>query len=333
MGGVYINITESPSLTELVVQDATGLHGLVLRGVPYLSWSNHHTASVVILESNTCLDLPALESVRNLHLTGTDIVTCDVLVKLTSVLNLTLTGSDTLEAGPVASVGGNAFITSNANVHIDIDNLHSVKGNLSINNNQNCTFTLDHLVEVGSLLVIDNPNTRLPSFPSLLRAKNIHLREYIGDSNIFPALVRVSDTVTIEPWNDDFDCTKLISQQQEGSINNLSCNGNDDGNLGTVGVPIGNGLTQGAEVSIGIGVTVSILAATIAIVWLLLRFNIQRKRLSQESAMPLLFESRDITDTVQESGGQGTIQEIPGDPAHEAEGQMPMHEVEGQMIL
>ncbi|KAI0454906.1 hypothetical protein F5B21DRAFT_503932 [Xylaria acuta] len=371
LGAVYINITGSPSLTDLDVQDAAGLHGLALREVPGLS--NPNITSVVILESSSCLNLPALRSVRNLHLTGSNVENCFVLVKLSSVLNFTLTSIgpsevtfgqtalsvtdtlvlessvidasashfNTLEVGPVASVGSNAFVTSNANVHINFDNLNSVKGNLSINNNQNCTFNFDHLGEVDSLLLMDNPNTPLPSFPSLLRANNIHLRGYIDAANIFPALVTVSNTVTIEAWNDDFNCSKLVSQYQEGTIHKLSCNGTDNVTQTTGGGPPSspstpaseNGLTQGAKAGIGVGVTVSVLGAAIAIIWLILRFNIQRKGLSHRGSTPPPVEIRDAAATIRESGGQGNIQEKEGNQAHEVEGQMPIHQVEGRMIV
>lgn len=210
LGAVYLNITGSPSLMELDLQDAAGLHGLILKDVSSLSWDNPNITSVVILESSTCLRLSALASVRNLHLTGSNIQDCFVLPKLESVLNFTMTSigpyeisfgqtpltvTDTLilessmvdpdyvyhtvEAGPVASVGGNAFVTSNANAHINFDSLGSVKGNLSISNNRNCSFNFDHLGDVDSLLLTDNLNTPVPSFPSLLRANNIHVRGYI----------------------------------------------------------------------------------------------------------------------------------------------------------
>ncbi|KAJ2992828.1 hypothetical protein NUW58_g2036 [Xylaria curta] len=358
-----INITGSPSLTQIDLQAATGLHVLALRDVLRLSSSlNPNITSVVILESNACAGLPALASVRNLHLIGRHITNCFQLAGLTSVLNFTLTNigpreitfgqtalavtdtlvlessvvdpsylDSTLDLSPVTSVGGNAFITSNENLHIDLDTLDSVKGNLSINNNQNCTFSFNHLGEVGNLLLTDNLNTVLPSFPSLARANNIHLRGHIDQSNIFPALTRVSGTVTIEAWNDDFNCSKLTSQHQEDIISNLNCNGTNNGTQASSGglapsptpPPPDNGLSQGVKAGIGVGVTVGVLGAAIALVWLILRFKIRVKELSQRrSALPPT-----------ENGGVSEPQ--PDEQIHEIDERMPtwMHQVEGRMII
>ncbi|KAI1826129.1 hypothetical protein F4861DRAFT_537242 [Xylaria intraflava] len=360
---ISINITGSPALTELDLPTALGLYEVELRDVPKLNWINQNVTTAAVLESDTCLDFPALESVSDLHLTGGNSASCFRLGKLTSVANFTLTSigpsevsfgqmplslidtlilessvvdpsapDPTLEFGPLATVGGSAFVTSNANGHIDLGNLNNVKGNLSISNNRNCTFNFDHLGDVDSLLLMDNPNTTLPSFPSLLRANNIHLRGYIETDDIFPALLGVSNTVTIEAWNDDFNCSKLASQQQAGTINQLSCNGTDSTYTAATSSPSSspsdNGLSPGAKAGIGVGVTIGVLGAAIIIVWLVLRSKNQRKGLLQSSSAPPSVENRYTDVATQEE-----VRESSDAYAHEIDGRIPIQQVEGQMII
>ncbi|KAI1290691.1 hypothetical protein F5Y03DRAFT_401066 [Xylaria venustula] len=209
---IELNINGSPSLTQIDLQDATSLNSLTLRDVPILGFNNPNITSIFTVESDTCFHLPALVSAGNIHLIGRGLEDCFGLEKLASVLNFTLTSISpsvlsfgqavltvtdtlvvessvpnpsadkyTLELNPITSIGGSGFVSSNANLHIELGNLNSVKGNLSLNNNQNCTFNFDQLEEVGSLMLMDNPNTFLPSFPSLLRADSIHLRGLINE--------------------------------------------------------------------------------------------------------------------------------------------------------
>ncbi|KAI0540428.1 hypothetical protein GGR58DRAFT_522359 [Xylaria digitata] len=364
-----INITGCPNLIDLDIQETTGLHVLALRDVS-LSSLKPNITSVVILDTDSCLGLPDLRSTRNFHLIGAGIQGCFLFPDLTSALNFTLTNitpsevtfgqaaltvtdtltlessvvnsnyDNTLKLDSVASVGSNAFITSNSNAHIEFDSLVSVKGNLSIKNNQNCTFDFDHLGDVGNLLLIDNPNTTLPTFPSLARANSIHLRGYIDKSNIFPALTSVSDRVIIEALNDDFNCSKLVSQYRAGTIPNLSCNGTSNGTESSSSAPSSSStppapddsLSQGAKAGIGVGVAVGVLGAAVAIIWLVLRFKIQLKKLSQRNPTPPPIGDEDSIQK-QENEAQGAIQEKPDDQIHEIGEHVKIHQVEGRMII
>ncbi|KAI0966508.1 hypothetical protein F4678DRAFT_484136 [Xylaria arbuscula] len=326
--------------------NATGLGALILRDVPTLDFDNPNITSAVIVESDDCFNLPALVSAGNIHLIGSVVENCFGLEKLASVQNFTLTNITpsvitfgqavlavtdtlvvessvvdpsayeyTLELDPVASIGGGGFVTSNANLHINLGNLNSVKGNLSVNNNQNCTFNFDQLEEVDSLLVMDNPNTSLPSFPSLLRANTIHLRGYINDSNVFPALVRVADTVTIEAWNDDFNCSKLLSQYQASTINKLSCNGTDNVTETENGDPTSSPSSQSLD---------DVLSEAPR----------SRRGLSQKaSASPTDGSSDTADNTKQEFGHQGINQGSSCDQTYEVDGQIPIRQVDGRMII
>jgi hypothetical protein len=141
----------------------------------------------------------------------------------------------------------------------------------------------------------------------------------------------VSGTVTIEAWNANFNCSRLVSQRQEGTINNLSCNGTDNAtqaiiSAGPTPSPLSDdSLTQGAKAGIGVGVAVVALGSIIVIVWLILRFKIQRKGLSRRGSTPPPAE--------EEPGSRGTVQDKLGGQVHEAEGLMPVHQAEGRMIV
>ncbi|KAI0412922.1 hypothetical protein F5X98DRAFT_379268 [Xylaria grammica] len=363
-----INITGCPSLGEIGLQAATGLHVLELRDVP--PWSNPNITSVVMLETNSCMRLSSLGSVRNLHLIGKNIQNCFLFPSLTSVFNFTLTNISpleiswgqealtitdtlalessvvapsaydlTLKLSPIVSVGSNAFVTLNENVHIELGNLASVKGDLSIHNNRNCTFDFDHLTEVGNLLLVDNQDTPLPSFPSLARVNTIHLRGHIDKTNIFPALTSVSDTVTIEAWNDDFNCAKLVSQHLEGTIPNLICNGTNNGTKTSGGGPASwpflpppaYSLSEGAKAGIGVGGIAGVLGAVIAIIWLVLRFKIQLKELSQKDLALRPVEGEDAA-CIQGPESRGIVQEMPYDPVYELEGRVQAHLADGRMV-
>ncbi|RWA07942.1 hypothetical protein EKO27_g7148 [Xylaria grammica] len=305
-----INITGSPSLYEIDLQAATGLHVLELRDVP--PWSNPNITSVVMLEANSSLESSVVAP---------------------SAYDLTL------KLSPIASVGSNAFVTSNENVHIELGNLASVRGNLSIHNNRNCTFDFDHLTEVGNLLLVDNQDTPLPSFPSLARVNTIHLRGHIDKTNIFPALTSVSDTVTIEAWNDDFNCAKLVSQHLEGTIPNLICNGTNNGTETSNGGPASwpllpppaYSLSEGAKAGIGVGGIAGVLGAVIAIIWLVLRFKIQLKELSQKDLALRPVEGEDAA-SIQGPESREIIQEMPYDPIYELQGRVQAHLADGRMV-
>ncbi|KAI1142104.1 hypothetical protein F5Y05DRAFT_422320 [Hypoxylon sp. FL0543] len=192
---------------------------------------------------------------------------------------------NTIDLSQVTSAGWDLNITSNSNVDIDFGQLESVDRNLAIQNNTNCTFNFRQLTKVGNLLTTDNPNTTLPIFSNLERADNIHLRGYIDTSdgpNIFPALTYVPGTVMIEAWNSDFNCSKLVAQWHDRIINNLTCNGTDNGGntadgtgniIDTSSSESRSSLSQGAWAGIGVAVGIVVLAAIATMTWLVVYFK------------------------------------------------------------
>ena len=159
-------------------------------------------------------------------------------------------------------------------------------------------------------------------------------------SNIFPSLKRVTGTVTIEPWNEDFNCSKLVRMQQEGIINELRCNGTDNGTVSdNPDRPANNTVSDinDSNVSIdrapaagetrtlssgawaGIGVALGLVVAGIvgAIVWFLLR-----KRLAAQPMPPAVPQADSNDDTgkaqldgtaIGELGGKTLIREKAND--------------------
>ncbi|TGJ79343.1 hypothetical protein E0Z10_g9428 [Xylaria hypoxylon] len=194
-----------------------------------------------------------------------------------STFDVPPTNPDSFDANAIdirnlTSVGANATIDSNANAQIDISALTTVGGALSITNNTNCTIDLTKLSQAGTLSIVNNVNSTIPRLFNLDRADSIHLRGYIDTSsgpNILPSLTFVSGTVTIEPWNADFNCSKLVSQQQQGLINNLSCNGTDNGVSTSTSTSTSTSsptpkspstsLSPGAWAGIGVGIGLSVI--------------------------------------------------------------------------
>ncbi|KAI1361720.1 hypothetical protein F5Y08DRAFT_11581 [Xylaria arbuscula] len=191
------------------------------------------------------------------------------------------------------TIGQNASIYSNNNVHIGLDNLVTIGANFSFSNNTNCSLNLNQLSKVGDLMMMDNTNTTLSILPNLETAANIHLRGHIDTTagiNIFPALKLVSGSVTIEAWNSDFNCSKLVAQYRDNIIHNLSCNGTDNG---TAAVPettqstlpdTSRGLSDGAWAGIGVGIAAIVLGGLIALAWLFLHYGRQQKAPKEEDS-------------------------------------------------
>ncbi|KAI0411445.1 hypothetical protein F5X98DRAFT_380758 [Xylaria grammica] len=202
----------------------------------------------------------------------------------------------------LTSVGANATIESNTNAQIDLSALAAVGGALSITNNTNCSVDLTKLSQAGTLSIIDNVDSTIPRLFNLERADSIHLRGHIDTSsgpNILPSLTFVSGTVTIESWNADFNCSRLVSQQQQGLINNLSCNGTDNGTTTSAPPPSSpstpasssTGLSTGAWAGIGVGIGLAVIGGLGG--WLFLYFRRRFAALeASASASPLRPPSR-----------------------------------------
>ncbi|KAK5635130.1 hypothetical protein RRF57_010842 [Xylaria bambusicola] len=196
--------------------------------------------------------------------------------------------TNAIDVRNITSIGANATIHSNANAQINLSGLTTVGGALSITNNTNCSIDLTKLSQTGALSIVDNVDSSIPRLFNLERADSIHLRGNIDTSsgpNILPSLTFVSGTVTIEPWNTDFNCSRLISQQQQGLINNLHCNGTTDetSTTTTTSPPSqsssslqpssggGSGLSTGASAGIGVGVSLAVVGGLGA--WLFIYFR------------------------------------------------------------
>ncbi|KAI1357209.1 hypothetical protein F5Y08DRAFT_324808 [Xylaria arbuscula] len=202
----------------------------------------------------------------------------------------------------VTTVGMDFNITSNANLNLSFDALTDVGTSLFIHNNTNSQLKFDTIANVGSILILDNTNTTIPWFPALTIANDIHLRGTVDTSigpNIFPALQSVTGRVTVEAWNDDFDCSKLVQYQNDHTIHNLTCSGknngttNDMNNQTTDGSRNGtdtsqdgsnSALSQGQWAGIGIAIGVVVIGLVGALIWLYFHFKRQLKSLKQTGA-------------------------------------------------
>ncbi|KAI8630386.1 hypothetical protein F5Y19DRAFT_474782 [Xylariaceae sp. FL1651] len=221
-------------------------------------------------------------------------------------------------------------INSNTNVHIAYDGLTSVGASLSARGNTNCTFNFDQLSMVGNLVFIDNFNTTLPLFPLLERANNIHLRGFIDTSvgpNIFPYLKSIPGNVTVEAWNGDFDCSKLVAQWNDHTIHNLQCNGTNNGtsnefsNRTDTSTPApSHGLSQGKWAGIGVAIGIVVIGIILALIWLVLHF---RRRLRELERIPPQKPNdnetsnepnQPQTNQTQEMDGASIRREKPDDP-------------------
>ncbi|KAI3327110.1 hypothetical protein HD806DRAFT_486023 [Xylariaceae sp. AK1471] len=217
----------------------------------------------------------------------------------------------------INTIGGDLNITSNGNAHIAYDGLTDVGASLSIRNNTNCAFNFKKVSTIGDLLFVDNIDTTLPLFPYLERVNNVHVRGLIDTSvgpNIFPALKFTSGNVTIEAWNDDFDCSKLVAQWNDHNIHNLQCNGTNNGT-----VTSNHSLSQGAWAGIGVGASLVIFGIVAALIWLIIHFRRRLRKLerteaqgSHENELPKEPEPSHIAQT-QEMDGKGTVREKPDD--------------------
>ncbi|KAI8949822.1 hypothetical protein F4801DRAFT_386024 [Xylaria longipes] len=203
--------------------------------------------------------------------------------------------ADSIPLDLVGTIGGDLNITSNGNLHIAYDNLTEVGKSLSIRNNTNCTFNFDKFSVVNTLIFADNVDTKLPQFISLERAQNIHIHGLMDLStgpNILPALIDVAGNVTVEPWNDDFDCSKLVSQWKDQIIHNLKCNGRNnetetpapksDNGTNTPIPTSSQSLPSGAWAGIGVGAGVVTIGILGALIWLIIHFRNQLRTLERE---------------------------------------------------
>ncbi|KAI0454749.1 hypothetical protein F5B21DRAFT_474006 [Xylaria acuta] len=228
--------------------------------------------------------------------------------------------ANAINVANLTSVGVNATIRANSNARIDISSLTTVGGSLSISNNTNCTIDVTKLSQVGTLSIIDNVDSTIPQLFNLARAESIHLRGNIDTSsgpNILPSLTFVSGTVSIEAWNADFNCSRLISQQQQGLINNLSCNGTSSSSSSSPSPSSSpstpppsspsspQGLSTGARAGIGVGVSLVVISLVGGAMWLFLYFRRRFAALEASQPLPLPPPPPPPADMITTGGGGG----------------------------
>ncbi|KAI0536197.1 hypothetical protein GGR58DRAFT_503500 [Xylaria digitata] len=217
----------------------------------------------------------------------------------------------------VVSIGNDFSISAISNVTITMPSLASVTNQLSINNSINSTFAFNQLTSVGSVLTEDNADSPLPGdFRNLEFASSIYLKGHIDTSssgNLFPFLKLVQNSVTIEAWNPEFNCSKLVSQQRQGIIGHLYCNGTDNGNATTAlvtptpsGTPSAvSGLSRGAWAGIGVSVAVVVLGLIGLVTWVVVHFRSRIRSLEERGrhiADPAISEAKEMN--LNEGGGQ-----------------------------
>ncbi|KAI0811602.1 hypothetical protein GGR55DRAFT_108768 [Xylaria sp. FL0064] len=318
---------------------------------------------------NGCYNLPKLEVVSEVHLNGEQACDYELVslksvgsLDITNAANTIIFGptadqsspsiqidssitlSDTIwmpdnrtgfysvnemDLSRIDSIGQDLNISSNANLEFLLDGLTTVGATIILSNNTNCTFNFNQVLQVSNLLLLDNSNTTIPVFGSLQRAENIYVRGFVDTRNLFPALDLVSGNVTIETSNPDFNCSKLVQQRNDGIIQNLICNGTNNGSDTT---PTSNtaatsgssdGLSAGAYAGIGIGAGVVLLGATFAITWLVLHHirGLKKLNTTQRSTYDQVFAKEEMkgpySGGTSEFDGVGMVTEKPDDPLTE----------------
>ncbi|KAI0195925.1 hypothetical protein F4808DRAFT_440334 [Astrocystis sublimbata] len=273
-----------------------------------LSLTNVTYSLEIVGGSITQLTVPALGHVGNATFRGQSLATQLNGLQVAGSLKIELgggvvettdeiTGKDIYDyEWNVVSIGKDLVISAIFNATLTMPILTSVANQLLIQDSNNCTFAFAQLTNAKDILMENNVNSPLPGdFRNLEFADSIHLRGYVDTSlsgNIFPSLKLVRESVTIEAWNADFNCSKLVSQQRQGIINHLYCNGTDNGNTTTSSStpPPSNNpntspdLSTGAWAGIGVGIAVFVLGVIGLVTWTILHFRSKIRRLEDERA-------------------------------------------------
>ncbi|KAK6949027.1 hypothetical protein Daesc_009099 [Daldinia eschscholtzii] len=366
---IDLSIEDAPSLTTTNLGQLESFKAVTYDSDNY--FSNHgpgafdNITAVWNLTIDACVNFVSLERADRVQIAGDGDRSCQMdFSKLSSVNNMTLHSVPVLFMGGAVTVneslvveswdpsisespgpkyirhfttvGSDLRASANSQTELTFTDLQRVGGDLVIYNNKNSTLSFDQLTEAGTISIVDNADTILPWFPRLQRADSIHLRGYIDTSmgqNLFPVLSIVPGNVTIEAWNADFNCSKLVDQFRDNIIANLKCNGTNNA-TGTAAGPITNpvitqenqssGLSAGAWAGIGVGIAIFVLGVVIGVVWLLLRLRRLRKELmerikEQETNQLQRWDSLEMRskrpnlDVLCESDGTGIIREKPDD--------------------
>ncbi|KAI1261205.1 hypothetical protein F5Y18DRAFT_440744 [Xylariaceae sp. FL1019] len=240
-----------------------------------------------------------------------------------------VTGHSLASFDSVSNINSNLSIDAASSLNVTFNSLTSIGSTLSVANNTNCTFSFEKLTSITDLVLVDNVESIIPSFPSLQAARNIHMRGYIDTSNgynIFPSLTHAPGSVIIEPWNTVFDCSTLVAQQKNLVINQLRCNGKNNGTSTSTPNPpsptgnVSSGLSSGAQAGIGAGAGVFGIGFIIAVIWLLLHYKRRLDKLElaqteQEQRKSRMTDLR-ATDVpgLHETTGMGLVSEISDEP-------------------
>ncbi|KAI0205091.1 hypothetical protein F4808DRAFT_473200 [Astrocystis sublimbata] len=229
----------------------------------------------------------------------------------------------------IETIHSDLNVTSFSNLQVTFDGLTEVGATLSLFNNTNCTFTFDQVSSAVDLIMVDNVDTMLPLFPKLQNVDNIHIRGNIDMStgpNIFPALMLARGNVTIEAWNEDFNCSKLVSQWNDGLIHQLTCNGTSNGTSNAPPPSVGSGLFGiGALAGIGVGSGLFGIGLIVGVAWLFLhhKYRLDKLELAQQHQQTIRTNQNskksiapDISG-LYETSGIGIIREKPDNPLAE----------------
>ncbi|KAI0805712.1 hypothetical protein GGR55DRAFT_690422 [Xylaria sp. FL0064] len=341
-----LTITSAPNLTAVHLQNSTSYGELIVSDIsPYIGLGEN-TTSANKIQTDVCLNLSHLQDVGELQISGAEMCSYD-LFRLWSIGKLTIFNGSSISSAIFADIDESPAIQVNDSMTIEpslppdpvwpgneiaFTRIVSI-GSISLSHNTNCTFDFSQVSDATRINLLDNVDTLLPLFPRLQAVENIHLRGNIdtsGRPNIFPSLILARGNVTIEPWNSDFNCSKLVSQWNDGVIHTLSCNGTGNGTVtstptpsatSTSGAGGSTSLSASALAGIGVGAGVFMLLVILAVIWIVVHYKHQVKTLERRQ-LPLesppgdrklsgIYQA-DVAGT-HEAEGAGIIREKPDD--------------------
>ncbi|KAJ3579937.1 hypothetical protein NPX13_g623 [Xylaria arbuscula] len=314
-------ITEAISLTDFIIGNSTSFASLTLSNVASSHWySSYNFASPNIstvgsISLDVCLPLDGLRSAKSMSISCPSFCSYN-LTNLVSVGGLTLEKAafintvDPVDSGsgsisPVQVMNSMTLRNSIAGsdpsiggVEIPLRRIGSIVQDLNITSNGNVHVAYDGLTDVGG------------SFPN--------------GANIFPALTLVSGNVTVEATNNDFNCSKLVSEFTERSTRNVKCNGKNYNISKSLPEPShrsNQGLSREAWAGIGVGTAVAVIGILGVFIGIIIHYRRRLTRLEKGVAVQTSSGKRSIDGprqqqpfTMQEVDGRGIFREKPDDP-------------------
>ncbi|KAI1358292.1 hypothetical protein F5Y08DRAFT_333250 [Xylaria arbuscula] len=325
------NISTVGSISLDVCLPLDGLRSAKSMSISCPSFCSYNLTNLVSVGGLTLEKAAFINTVDPVDLGSGSISPVQVMNSMT--LRNSIAGSDPSIGGveiPLRRIGSivqDLNITSNGNVQVAYDGLTDVGGSLYIENNWNCSFNFDKLSTVGNILFTNNSHTGLPLFPNLTTVGDIYIGGAISTpngANIFPALTLVSGNVTIEATNNDFNCSKLVSQFTEGSTRNVKCNGKNYNISKSLPEPShgsNQGLSREAWAGIGVGTAVAVIGILGVFIGIIIHYRRRLTRLEKGVAVQTSSGKRSINGprqqqpfTMQEVDGRGIFREKPDDP-------------------